>query len=484
MHFDWNLLCNETRTNVLMGAPVSGTTRSAGDTRPEAQRDYDRALFSTSVRRLQDKAQVFPLEPHDSVRTRLTHSLEVSNVAQSIARRVTQQLQSHADVVKHADAIAAIAATSGLIHDIGNPPFGHSGEDAMKDWFVAKMDERRGSDPPLREKLDTAVDGVRLSADFEQFDGNAQTLRLITRLQMLADFDGLSLTAGTVSAALKYTCRADQTDKSIHAKSKPGFFYSEQLLVDKVRKETGTGILRNPITLLVEAADDIVYSAVDLEDGIKKGALTWEELKQAFRSTPAAGPFSSVCDRVEANIRGRLKRSQLKLSSSASDEAHSQMFRTFLIGDHVSAVVKEVVDNYESIMSGGFDEKELLKEGDTSALWRASKKIAQKHVFTSPSILKLELMGRRVIHDLMDLFWEGVVRASHPDDPGPSGFPKKLYSLLSENYKAVFEHEIMCDRRDATNIPVTYRRLQLVGDYLCGMTDSFAVSLHRELTNG
>ena len=478
---DWNTLLTTTRTNVLAGATPAGTTKTAADTRSEFQRDYDRSLFSTPVRRLQDKAQVFPLEPNDSVRTRLTHSLEVSNVAKGIASRVVEHLSRTDPIVeKRGEEIVVIAATCGLIHDLGNPPFGHAGEDAMRDWFRAKLDEPRAGEPTLREKLDSAIKGVKLSADFDHFDGNAQTIRLVSKLQMLADFDGLSLTAGTFSTALKYVVRGDAVDKRDHAQSKPGFFFSESALVEKVQEVTGTGTNRNPITYIVEAADDIVYSSVDLEDGVKKGALTWETLCEAFKRQHP--DFVDLQKEVEASVEKRLRGAGLELSKRAYDEALAQLLRTYLIGRHVNAAVDSFIANYDAIMAGTYT-GELLEGSASEGLWRASKRVAGEHVFPSSSILRLELMGRHVIRDLMDIFWGGVTHAPFRDKK--KGFPFKIYSLLSENYRHVFDHEVKADRDDPTNnIPVSYRRLQLVADYICGMTDSYATALHRELMNG
>ena len=174
----WNDLLNTNR-------PRPTTVQS--DPRAEFERDFDRSVFSTPVKRLQDKAQVFPLETHDAVRTRLTHSLEVSSVARGLATRNAKWLLAHGHIEGDMDrSIEAIAATCGLIHDLGNPPFGHAGEGAIRAWFASRTSF-------LRESL-----GVeQLRQDFLRFEGNAQSLRLVTKLQILADYNGLNLTFGT-----------------------------------------------------------------------------------------------------------------------------------------------------------------------------------------------------------------------------------------------------------------------------------------------
>lgn len=483
MKLDWNKLLSATRVSALNGtSPTESKIRAKGDTRSEFQRDYDRILFSTPIRRLQDKAQVFPLEPSDFVRTRLTHSHEVANIAQGLARRICSEIlepKASLSLAQQTDVIA-IVATCGLVHDAGNPPFGHSGEEAMKAWFISMLDKPNSTTPTLGAMLDAAIPGTRLSEDFRRFDGNPQTIRLLTKLQMMGDFDGLNLTAGTLSAALKYVAKADKCNKDKHAHSKPGFFYSESSIIEKVRNEVGTGDCRNPLTFIVEAADDIVYSSVDLEDGFKKGAFTWEELKSAMSDSAAAEQFAEIWDRSQALLAKRKTRAEgLVLTPQAEGEALAQILRTILIGVHMDAVVEVFDKRYDDIMSGTFED-DLLDVGDTAMLREACKKFAQSHVFTMPSVLRVELMGRRVINDLLDLFWSGVV----PEEKDRKGFSRKTYSLLSENYRAVYDNEKSQDARSsAPRIPIEYRKLQLVADYLCGMTDTFAMSLHRELFN-
>ena len=224
MRMKWPDLLNHSRRR---------QTTSPADPRIEFERDFDRSVFSTPVKRLQDKAQVFPLEEHDAVRTRLTHSLEVSSVARGLAARGAKWLLEQGEISTGMDrSIEAIAATCGLIHDLGNPPFGHAGEDAIRAWF------RR----PEREKcLQTSLEGEQQIQDFLKFEGNAQSLRLVATLQILADYNGLNLTFGTLSALCKYVAKSDEADKTAtnRAYRKPGYFASEEDIVEQIRLWAG-----------------------------------------------------------------------------------------------------------------------------------------------------------------------------------------------------------------------------------------------------
>ena len=267
----WASLLNEERLTLSRG----------GDPwRTEFERDYDRAVFCTPVRRLQDKAQVFPMEECDAIRTRLTHSLEVSTVARTLARAAAVWLVKEKEIESGQVAnIETIAATCGLIHDLGNPPFGHAGEAAIREWFV------QGHDKSLK-KIDKK--NKQCAADFRLFDGNAQTIRLVTRLQMFGDRQGLNLTCGTLSATLKYVMPSDEVKESKHDASKPGYFASENEIIAEVVKKTKTSGVRHPIAFLVEAADDIVNATVDVEDAIKKGVLTWGKFRERLDANKEA----------------------------------------------------------------------------------------------------------------------------------------------------------------------------------------------------
>lgn len=462
---NWSQLVNAKRGRELEGGRPSSPT-SPAEARNEAERDFDRAVFCSSLRRLQDKAQVWPLERNDFVRTRLTHSLEVSTVARGMARRVGTWLIERKEIDDdQSRAIEAICATCGLLHDLGNPPFGHSGEEAMREWFLRHLDE---------EGLNAALGGEKsqMAKDLTLFDGNPQTIRLVTHLQMLADHSGLNLTAGTLSCLLKYTARSNETDNTKHETKKPGFFTSEGDLVELVRSETGTGASRNPLTYLVEAADDIVYSTVDIEDGLRKGVLDWGDLRRLFSECAASGDVHEVLDEAEHYI----KAAPASLTGKARDEALVQIWRTYVIGRHVAAADKAFRNHYEEIMEGSFHH-ELLRVGDTQDLLKACKDIGGKHIYRHHSILALEIMGRNVIQELMRMFWEGVSEATE-EEQFSDVFHGKIYALMSSNYREVFKAS-MKDGQDPT-----FAKLQLVADWVSGMTDSYATALYRELTTG
>lgn len=442
-----------------------------GDHREEFERDYDRAVFSTPVKRLQDKAQVFPLEPHDAVRTRLTHSLEVSSVARGLARAVSKWLLESGKINPGMDRqIEAIAATCGLIHDLGNPPFGHSGEDAIRDWFGKRFGEKK-----LRELVG---DNDQLVRDFLLFEGNAQTLRLVAKLQILADYHGLNLTFGTLSANCKYIAASHLADEKSpdHGKSKPGYFASENNLIGQIRAQTGTGEARNPITFLIEAADDIVYSVADIEDGIKKGILPWHHLETILRAES-----DDVAKLVQKVIEGKdriLKAGGDRVPSALPDDVHGTAFRTAAIAVLVGGSLGAFKQNYDAIMAGQF-QGELVRASESAGLVELFKKVGRERIYCTPSNLKLEVMGRRIIQDLLDLFWEGVEVLPVEGAIKTKKFSGKLGALLSENYRRVFQHFVLVEKE----LPESYHRFQLLTDYICGMTDTFAKRLHAELTN-
>lgn len=483
MRMKWDKLLSEVRVRNFF---VPSKQREKNN-RTEFERDYDRAIFSTPVRRMHDKAQVFPLEPNDSVRTRLTHSLEVSTVARDMARVIGGWLEKDTEISEdHAKAIETVAATCGLIHDLGNPPFGHAGEEAIAEWFKEKNKKGGFLVFSSAEKRKD-----QLKNDFLKFQGNAQTLRLVSKLQVLSDLYGLNFTCGTISAACKYIACSDKINKNYHEKKKIGYFASEELIIDLVRNETGTEQARNPITFIVEAADDIVYSVVDLEDGVKKGVIDWEGLKKILKgySEGDTEMLERCFEKAEDLIDKKDNRVELK--GKSRDEAMAQAFQVYAIGESVHAVIETFKEKYKEIMDGNYH-NELFEDSKACSLIKACKKAGIDYVYCAKQNLILEVMARRVIQDLMEIFWEGAIKKQGER----TRFEKEIYELISKNYRTVFErsadfpdplpkyNDVYNKSRGKAKLPQNYCCLQLVTDYICGMTDTFACTLHKQLTNG
>jgi len=460
----WKDLLSAERLRPLLGGP--GSVKSEREGRTEFERDYGRTIYSAPFRRLKDKAQVFPLEPSDYIRTRLIHSLEVSTVAEDLAFQVVRTTSDLRELQNSLpDAIPLVAATCGLIHDLGNPPFGHAGELAISTWFAKKLEKES-------KFLDELTEQQR--QDFLKFEGNAHTLRIISDMWLLADEYGLDYTCATFSAARKYLPPSHQV-RSGHSWSKTGHFWSERDIIAMAEAKTGTQGRRHPLTFLVEAADDIVYSVVDLEDGIKLKVLNWRDLRESLEE---------MCgkDRVfkEAIALAERQIGAASFSSIAKAEAMAQAFRIAAISQ-LAIVAKEMFrKRYESIMEGTYDGELLVDdESEARTFVKSCKDYAKKNLYTSPAILKLEISGRHVIHDLMDLLWESIKELSAESlPPRANTYPGKIYELISDNYRRVFEKNLKNDSQNSK-----YYKLQLVTDYIAGMTDSFACRLHKDLTN-
>ena len=457
-HMIWRHLLNSHRLR---------QTAIPGDPRSQFERDFDRSVFSNPVKRLQDKAQVFPLDPHDAVRTRLTHSLEVSSVARGLAALTANWLRARGTITPDMErSIETIAATCGLIHDLGNPPFGHAGEHAIRAWFM--------NSPQVNTLNELRHD--QLIQDFRNFEGNAQSLRLVAKLQILVDDSGLNLTFGTLSALMKYVATSAQADSksSNHGLRKPGYFASETEIVERIQYETKTERMRNPISLLVEAADDISYLTTDVEDAVKKRELSWKQIKDLLKRSQAH------------SVQKALKNQKKILGANAGyvpghieDELMASTFRTAAIRLMTDSAFRTFKQRYEDIIDGQYPGS-LVEDSDAADLAKWLRKIARDHVYPTRSTLELELMGRHVIGDLMDVFWEGARAMPRTGDPDASTFAGKAARLISSNYRKIFQNALS----KMPHLPDDYHRFQLVTDYVCGMTDSFAKGMHAGLFNG
>ena len=246
--------------------------KSKEDLRSEFEKDYHRIIGSASFRRLQDKTQVFPLDKSDFIRTRLTHSLEVSSYGKSLGQNIGEYIMTYIQdpnfTWKCKEEICNILQCAGLIHDIGNPPFGHFGESAIRDWFKRNL--------PVLTFEGKTVERIlteQMREDFYHFEGNAQALRLVTKLHYLVDDNGMNLTYGLLNTIVKYPVASTEIDKTTGniKDKKMGYYYADREVFESIVRETGTEGKRHPLTFILEAADDIAYKTADIEDANLKG---------------------------------------------------------------------------------------------------------------------------------------------------------------------------------------------------------------------
>lgn len=481
---NWKQLMSSTRRKDMRGGNI--TPLNAGGDRTEIERDFDRVLFSTPIRRLADKTQVFPLEKNDSVRTRLTHSHEVSNIARSIGVALSYREGSPFCTEEYRRDLPAILATVGLAHDIGNPPFGHQGEYAIGAWFKHNASK---TFKYLEDENSLLSDDEkqRMKSDFEAFEGNAQALRVLTKLQIMNDSFGLNLTCGALAALMKYPITSDKRQKTNIATKKFGCFHSELDVVADVWKETGLKEgQRHPLTFLMEASDDIAYSVLDVEDAVKKGLVSFRDLisflehksqgegESASELADNEAVINSVCERAMAQ---HVKHKAAKLSPAEVNDLSIQMFRVFAIGTMVASVIEAFLEQKKNIEAGTL-QTDLIEVSRSALLCKKLKNFAFENAYKHRSVLELELEGHKVIHSIMDLLWPAIVSRGDPqvEKKGHQGTPyqKYAYGRISENYRRVFEspHD---------DLPLGYRQCQLLADMVSGMTDSFALSFEREL---
>lgn len=486
---EWSKLLSSVRRKDLAGRRTKSDQLGAAGTRTEIERDYDRILFSAPIRRLADKTQVFPLDKNDSVRNRLTHSHEVSNLARSIGVALVHSDTGIPTDEKTRRDLPSMLAAIGLAHDVGNPPFGHQGEHAIGSWFREHKAERLDFSEDVEAGNIAEEDAKRMTSDYLDFEGNAQALRILTKLQILNDNFGLNVTCGTLGALMKYPVTSDKVDSGRAATKKFGCFHSEMSCCEQIWEETGLSEgVRHPLAYIMEACDDIAYSVLDAEDAVKKGLVSFVDVIN-FLEANCEG--DAAVDRLLNGVtddQGELQKKGAKahhkkhrehdLSPAELNDISMQMFRVLAIGEMVTAVTAAFSENYDTIMSGTF-EGDLISSSDAKQLCRGLKKCSLKHAFRHKSVLEIELKGHKIIHSLMDMMWSAIVMRGDPlktkgfvDEADV--FEKYVYNRISENYRRVFEAQ------DNT-LPLGYKRCQLLGDMISGMTDSYAVDLEGEL---
>ena len=448
------------------------------DVRSPFQHDYDRLLFSTPVRRLSDKTQVWPMDENDSVRTRLTQSHEVANLARSIGVRVYLNSTSEFDssgIGTNAllNVIQPILLATGLGHDLGNPPFGHQGEAAIGRWFENRRDWIFDKSAPDGTVLETAhVVPKELRLEFTKFDGNPQALRLLTRLQTHMDGVGLDLSAATLAAGLKYPVCFAAANRDHPIRKKGGYFSSEQDVVNWVRERTGLNEgQRHPLTWIMEACDDIAYSVLDVDDVLKKLVMSPDDVLVILqRDLPD--------DHTVVKLRSRFSEVEKRaLRADTQREIKIQYLRAILI----EALVTHACDQFTLNLGPIFDFSHQKPLMDSSKLCSALKKIAKKYAFNHHLVLKTEALGAAALDGLMCAFWEAISDredANEIESKRRTARSSYIFSLISPNYV-----EQACAARAINSEAngLRYRELRLLTDMISGMTDTYAMRLWSEI---
>ena len=464
--------------------------RGAGssDTRTEFEKDYQRIISSASFRRLQDKTQVFPLDKSDYIRTRLTHSLEVANFARSLGRmiglKIMEQGKDPAFDEEMREDICSVLECAGLLHDIGNPPFGHFGEDAIRDWFKRNLGVIEYNGGTLADALTE-----QQKEDFYHFEGNTQAVRVVSKLHFLVDEHGMNLTKALLATIMKYPVssvqiRYDKNDPNRDiAHKKMGYFYADREVYESVQSGCGTDGRRHPLAFALEAADDIAYKTADIEDAVKKGLLDVNILIKDIQTAADAatdGKYSQEAVDTANNLRGKLEYYYRKAIDNGYEEPQLYAVQNWVIrvqGILLASAVNSFVDNYDAIMAGEF-RKELLADTPGGLISDILSAVAVNYAFMSEPILKLEVAAEAIF----DFLLTRLVTALRYFDTDKwkehaCAVDVKMTELISPSFMQVYR----IHSKDVSDNEKLYLRLLLATDYVSGMTDGYARRLYREL---
>lgn len=460
--------------------------------------DRGRIIHSAAIRRLQQKTQVFPLERNAAVRSRLTHSLEVQQTGRYIAKEILAKLKFQGGLEKYGltdftDAFESLVEMACLLHDVGNPPFGHFGEAAINDWFKENLsDELVGlkesgidiNDQQAREDFSRLNKMIR--QDLCHFEGNAQAIRLVHTLLQL------NLTYTQVACIMKYTAPAwlqeNKPEKYSVLVKKPGFYLSEKEYIEQLREATSLAEYhRHPLTYIMEAADDISYCVADLDDAVEKGIFTvdslYECLVKLWGETKQGDAFQRTINQAweMANTYDFLSRSD-------------QFFMSLRVSVQnllVTHAVKRFIENLPAIFEGSFNHALLEDGGEEGRLLSLFKKVARQHIFNHPEVEQLELQGYRVIKGLLDLY-QPLMALSYEDFntllkedylPGNLIVSRLFHKLSVKHRKAYQKHmrSLVIEHRYQRLLWERYYRARLIQDYISGMTDLYAWDEYRRL---
>ncbi len=452
----------------LNGHRLRPTTRVQGiDNRNEFESDFGRVIFSPAVRRMHDKTQVQPLTTNDNIHSRLTHSLEVMAIGYSLGIR----LCNNKDFLKQTNLansqvereIPIILKNACLVHDIGNPPFGHFGESVIQIYFKQLFEKKK------EFKLND--DQKR---DFEEFDGNAQGFRVLTKLQYLNDLYGLNLTYASLAAYLKYpnVGHIDKSKTGSITQHKKGVFESEKQYLEKIAQECDLYriqndikvITRHPLAFLVEAADSICYLTMDIEDGFNKGWFSYEYISHELEGIYGLNTVLKEIKKKEPNDISRM----VKL-------------RITLIQKLVNLAIKNFGNNIAAICNGSYNE-ELIFDDNKSHLANKLQNFCVEHIFPKREVQSLELTGHAVICGLLDYYIGFIFDKGNDQNNKDNDYQKRVRGLISKSIieVALLENHLpkgshICQLPD-------YYKLRIIVDFISGMTDQFALNHYQKLS--
>ena len=421
--------------------------KNQDETRLGFEVDYDRIIFSDSFRSLQDKTQVVPLSKTDFVHTRLTHSLEVSVVARSLGRIVGKQLTEKYPELKangyQANDFGAIVAAAALSHDIGNPPFGHSGEKAIGEYF------KTGKGTEFKDQLSD-----KEWQDLIDFEGNANGFKILTESRDGVE-GGLRLSYATLGAFMKYPKESLPKKPTDHIVDKKyGVFQSEidafedvalELGLTKLRNDANLAYNRHPLAYLVEAADDICYTIIDFEDGLNLGLIEEEYALEYL--------INLVRDTINTEKYHQLKTKKDRLS----------YLRALAIGNLINEAASIFLANEELILKGNF-QNSLLDKCKYEAQINDILKISVDKIYKSNEVVEKEVAGYTILSNLLNVFISAI-NNSHSNTA--SNYDKMILLLLPENYKQQKE--------------TLYKRIFSICSFISSMSDGYAILLHKKI---
>ena len=433
----------------------SAGTAAVQPGRSPFQQDFDRIVFSSSFRKLHDKAQVFPLSDEDNVRTRLTHSMETASIGRSLGAiagvGICEKLGESRIRPNH---IGEIVAAASLAHDIGNPPFGHSGEESIRYWFTHS---------PVAAELRKHMSSDEI-ADIDRYEGNAQGFRVLTRLEMPENNGGMQLTCATLGAVAKYpvTSSCKNRPQGVAGK-KFNFFHSERELFEEVAHTcgllpnvSGDGWCRHPLAFLVEAADDVTYRIVDFEDGHLLNIIEYWELEMLM--------LKIIGDNGET-------RERLKLI--ANERRRVEMLRAMTLGVLVKQLTKAFLEHEEAMLAGELD-KPLIELIPAAKVLAEIYYISVEKIYTYRRAVEIGVAGYELTNGLLDILVsateEYVDALKRGEKPEPRSW--RLLSLLPAS---------CCQKDNSLWMQSAYCRLQCILDYFTSMTDTHAVSTFKKM---